>query len=38
MFEFVLGIVVGLFVGWILLPEPAWVRDLWARLGWARPV
>lgn len=36
MFEFLLGMAAGLFVGWILLPAPKWVMDAWARWGWAK--
>ncbi len=28
MFEFVLGAVIGLVVGWNFLPQPQWVKDL----------
>lgn len=23
-------------VAWVFLPEPQFVRDFWARMGWAR--
>lgn len=35
---FILGVAVGLVVGWALLPEPAFVRRFFERLGWAKPV
>ena len=25
---------IGLFAGWVFLPEPQWFRSLWARTGW----
>lgn len=28
MFEFLLGAVIGLVVGWNFLPQPQWVKDL----------
>jgi hypothetical protein len=31
MFEFLLGAVVGLVVGWNVLPQPAWVAALYER-------
>lgn len=39
MFEFLSGIAVGVFLGWVILPEPAWVRDIWAKITnyWVRP-
>jgi hypothetical protein len=30
------GILVGLIIGWMFLPEPAFIRDTWAKWGWAR--
>lgn len=30
MFEFVLGFLAGLVVGWNLLPQPAFVKDAWS--------
>lgn len=27
----------GLIVGWIFLPEPAFVRSFFVRVGWAAP-
>jgi hypothetical protein len=32
MSDFLLGIAIGLVVGWNLLPQPAWVKNSW---GWA---
>lgn len=31
MFELAVGFVVGLVIGWNLLPQPDWVRDLWVK-------
>ncbi|WHM52935.1 hypothetical protein [Sulfitobacter phage vB_SupP_AX] len=31
MFEFVLGGIAGLIVGWNVLPQPAWVQNLYIR-------
>lgn len=28
MFEFLIGLTVGLVVGWNFFPQPQWVRDL----------
>jgi hypothetical protein len=25
------------FFGWVVFPEPKFMRDLWVRLGWAKP-
>jgi hypothetical protein len=33
----VLGIGIGLVLGWIFLPEPKFVRDFFVRIGWANP-
>lgn len=27
MFELIMGVIVGLVVGWNFLPQPAWVRE-----------
>lgn len=35
MFEFFLGLGVGLIVGWNVLPQPAWVKALYDR--WSTP-
>jgi hypothetical protein len=32
MFEFLLGVAIGLTVGWNLLPQPLWVQRLYSRL------
>lgn len=40
MSELVLGLLGfggGLIVGWIFLPEPAFVRAFFVRQGWAKP-
>jgi hypothetical protein len=31
MFEFILGSIVGLVVGWNVLPQPEWVKNLYAK-------
>ena len=31
MFEFIIGMGVGLVLGWNLIPQPAWVRNLYSR-------
>jgi hypothetical protein len=31
MFEFMIGAVVGLVIGWNVLPQPAWAADLYTR-------
>ena len=30
--SFIVGLVIGLLVGWNLLPQPQWVIDLWNKL------
>jgi hypothetical protein len=32
MFDLILGGVVGLVVGWNLLPQPKWASDLWHKI------
>lgn len=32
MFEFMMGVAVGLVVGWNVLPQPRWVQSLYSRL------
>ena len=32
------GIIIGLVLGWVFLPEPKFVRDFFVRIGWAKPV
>jgi hypothetical protein len=32
MVEFVVGLAVGLVVGWNLLPQPKWVSDLYVKV------
>lgn len=31
MIELLIGIAIGLVVGWNFLPQPTWVRNLWNR-------
>lgn len=31
MFEFALGVGVGLVIGWNVLPQPTWVQNLYSR-------
>lgn len=31
MFEFLLGVAIGLVVGWNLIPQPLWVKNLYSR-------
>ena len=31
MLELLLGVAIGLVVGWNLLPQPAWVKNIWSR-------
>lgn len=37
---FIFGLLVGgaggLIVGWMFLPEPVFLREWWAKHGWAR--
>jgi len=36
--EFMIGVIAGFVAGWIAFPEPAVIRNLWARVtGWVRP-
>lgn len=37
MVGFIIGVAVGLVVGWVFLPEPAFVRRFFERMGWAKP-
>jgi hypothetical protein len=37
MFEFILGLIIGLVVGWVFLPEPAFVRRFFDRIGISQP-
>jgi len=32
MLSFIAGFISGLFVGWMLLPEPLWIRNLWTAI------
>lgn len=32
MIEFLIGLVVGLVVGWNLLPQPAWAKNIWNKI------
>lgn len=32
MLELIVGFAVGLVVGWNLLPQPAWVKNLWSKV------
>lgn len=32
-----LGVGGGMVIGWIFLPEPKWVRDIFVKWGWAKP-
>jgi hypothetical protein len=32
MTSFIVGVVVGLVVGWNLLPQPQWVKDFYERM------
>jgi hypothetical protein len=32
MVNFLAGMISGLFIGWMLLPEPLWIRNLWTVL------
>ena len=36
MIEFIVGAVVGLVLGWVFLPEPKFVRDIFVQIGWAK--
>jgi type II secretory pathway component PulJ len=39
MIELLIGVFIfaaGLVVGWVFLPEPAFVRRFFERIGWAR--
>jgi hypothetical protein len=31
MFEFIIGSIVGLIVGWNVLPQPEWVKNIWKK-------
>lgn len=37
MIGFIIGACVGLVVGWVVLPAPKFVMDLWVKYGWAKP-
>ncbi len=37
MVGFIIGLAAGLLIGWTLLPEPAFVRGFFERMGWAKP-
>ncbi len=32
MIQFILGIAVGLVIGWNLLPQPVWAKNLWDKV------
>jgi len=32
MFSLLLGMGIGLIIGWNLLPQPMWVQNLWNRM------
>jgi hypothetical protein len=32
MVNFLAGMISGLFIGWMLLPEPLWIRNLWTAM------
>lgn len=32
MFEFFIGVAVGLVVGWWFVPQPQWAKDLYAKV------
>lgn len=34
----IVGVGIGLILGWVVLPEPAFVRDFFVKIGWAKPV
>ena len=36
MLGFVIGVGVGLVLGWVFLPEPDMVRAFFVRVGWAK--
>lgn len=36
MMEMLVGVGIGLVLGWIALPEPAFVRSFFVRIGWAK--
>lgn len=31
MFDVIIGALIGLVVGWNLLPQPQWAKDLWTK-------
>ena len=31
MFELLIGVVIGLFVGWNVFPQPVWVQELYSK-------
>lgn len=32
MSDLIIGVVIGLVVGWCVLPQPQWVKDLWTKI------
>jgi hypothetical protein len=35
MVDLLVGVVIGLIIGWNLLPQPQWVSDIFAKIkGW----
>ena len=36
MIELFAGVAIGLVLGWIFLPEPKFIRDIFVQMGWAK--
>ena len=36
MFEWIVGVCIGLVLGWVFLPEPSFVRKFFVRVGLAK--
>lgn len=32
MFEFIIGVAIGLVVGWWFLPQPEWLKKMYAKM------
>jgi hypothetical protein len=32
MTDLLIGVAIGLVVGWNFLPQPQWVKDLWSKI------
>jgi hypothetical protein len=38
MIEIILAFAAGLIIGWNVLPQPEWVKNIWTKIiGWFKP-